>query len=143
MEVVWATDGTGIEIFLATVSLRRFHFLLGVYEAEKRLEDKFAPFRKFFEKFVDNCISNYNVSEDEMLAAFRGHCLFRIYMPCKPVKYGIKIFILADAKTFYLSRMEVYLGRQAESSAIVDNSGAAVVKHMVSHKWVWKKYYNG
>ncbi|XP_066953379.1 uncharacterized protein [Macrobrachium rosenbergii] len=101
------------------MSLQRFRFLLRsmrfddiITRAERRLEDKIAAFRKFFEKFVDNCISNYNISEyatvDEMLAAFRGKCPFRVYMPSKPAKYGIKIFILADAKTFYVSRINAY-----------------------------------
>ncbi|XP_066970873.1 piggyBac transposable element-derived protein 4-like isoform X3 [Macrobrachium rosenbergii] len=144
IEDAWATDGTGIEIFPTTMSLQRFRFLLRsmrfddiITRAERRLEDKFAAFRKFFEKFVDNCISNYNISEyatvDEMLAAFRGKCPFRVYMPSKPAKYGIKIFILADAKTFYVSRMEVYLGKQPEGPFVIDNSGAAVVKRLVSH----------
>ncbi|XP_014778316.1 uncharacterized protein LOC106874912 [Octopus bimaculoides] len=54
-------------------------------------------------------------------------------MLSKPAKYGIKIFILADAKAFYVSHMEVYLGKQPEGPSIVDNSGVAVAKRLVSH----------
>ncbi|XP_029636826.1 uncharacterized protein LOC115212126 [Octopus sinensis] len=107
------------------------------YERQIGQKDKFTPFIKFFEKFVDNRISNYKLSEyatvDEMFAAFRRNYPFRIYMPSKPAKYGIKIFILADAKTFYVSCMEVYMGKQQEGPSVVDNSGTAVVKWLVSH----------
>uniref|UniRef100_A0A0L8H016 PiggyBac transposable element-derived protein domain-containing protein n=1 Tax=Octopus bimaculoides TaxID=37653 RepID=A0A0L8H016_OCTBM len=133
---VLATNGTEIEIVPATMSLQRFRFLLcsmsfhDIYtRVERRLEDKFAPFRKFFEKFVNNCIASYYVVE--ILAAFRGNCPFRVYVPSIPPKYGIKIFILADAKTFL--RMEVYLGKQTEGPSIIDNSGASVVKRLASH----------
>ena len=64
---------------------------------ERRLEGKFAPFRKFFKKFVDNSISNYNVSEyatvNDMLAASRGTGLLGVHMPSKPAKCDVKIFI--------------------------------------------------
>ena len=63
------TDITRIEIFLSTMFLQRLYFLLRSIRfgdihshAERMLEDKSAPFRKFFEKFVYNYMSNYNVS---------------------------------------------------------------------------------
>ena len=81
--------------------------------------------------------SNYHILEyatvNEMLAVFRGNCSFRVYMPSRPAKYGIKIFILADTKTFYMLHMEVYLVKQPKGPFVVDNSGAAVVKRLVSH----------
>ena len=46
----------------------------------------------------------------------------------------MKIFILTDAKTFYMSCIEVYLGKQLKGSFVVNNLGAAVVKQLASHK---------
>ena len=50
-----------------------------------------------------------------MLRAFKGHCSFRMYMPNKPAKYGIKIFIMADAKTSYMWDAIVYLGKNKDN----------------------------
>ena len=119
--------------FFQQLSLQRFCLLLRSTRfddihtrAERRLEDKFAASTKFIKRFVDNCISNYNVSQyatvDKILAASRRHCSFRVYMPSKPAKYGLKVFIL-----------EVYLGKQPEGSFAEDNSGASKAKRLVSH----------
>ena len=36
---------------------------------------------------------------DEQLLSFRGRCAFKIYMPKKPDKYGLKIVSINDAET--------------------------------------------
>ena len=111
---LWAHDGTGVDIFHSTMSLQRFRFLLRCIRfndketREERLAtDKLAPIREVFQAFVENCQNCYSISEystvDEMLAGFRGRCNFRQYIPSKPDKYGIKIFALVDAQTFYTS----------------------------------------
>ncbi|GBP60452.1 PiggyBac transposable element-derived protein 4 [Eumeta japonica] len=49
-----------------------------------------------------------NLTIDEELVALRGHCKFRQYLPSKPAKYGIKIFALVDATTYYSWNLEIY-----------------------------------
>jgi hypothetical protein len=44
----------------------------------------------------------------EMLVPFGGRCSFRMYIPSKPAKYGVKIQILADSQTHYMLNAEVY-----------------------------------
>jgi ribosome biogenesis protein Nip4 len=55
--------------------------------------------------FVENCKKCYslgqNVNIDEKLEAFRGRCGSKEYIPAKPNKYGIKIYVLVDAKMLY------------------------------------------
>lgn len=108
---LWNTDGTGIELFRLTMSLRRFRFLHNCIRFDdkstrpERLKvDKLAAVRDIFSLFVDNCKSCYtlgqNVTIDEMLAGFRGRCGFRQYIPSKPNRYGIKIFAMVDSKFF-------------------------------------------
>lgn len=46
-----------------------------------------------------------------------------MYMPNKPTKYGIKLYILANPETWFAWNIEVYYGKNDN----VDNSGAAVV----------------
>ncbi|KAK9686172.1 Transposase IS4 [Popillia japonica] len=49
-----------------------------------------------------------------MLVGFRGRCSFRIYMPNKPNKYGLKIMILTDARTSYMYNGYIYTGRNSD-----------------------------
>ncbi|KFM68182.1 hypothetical protein X975_10258, partial [Stegodyphus mimosarum] len=84
---LWATDGTGKEIFHTTMSSTHFYFLLrcirfdDIQTRQSRKElDKLAPMREFFENFVENCQKLYDVGEyvtiDEKLESFRGRCPF-------------------------------------------------------------------
>lgn len=123
------------------MSLQRFRFLLRhlrfddkVTRDERKKLDKLCPIRDLFDTFNSNCQKHYSMSEyvtiDEKLEAFRGRCGFRVYIPSKPNKYGIKIFALADAKTFYTSNMEVYVGVQPNGPYNVSNSPSAVVERL-------------
>ena len=82
---------------------------------ERKENDKLAAIRKIWDKFVANCASLYTPYEyctvDEQLLGFRGRCPFRVYMVSKPDKYGIKIVMLNDAKTFYLLNATPYTGK--------------------------------
>ena len=42
-----------------------------------------------------------HISIDERMLKWRGRLSFRVYTKNKPVKYGIKSFILPDSKTHY------------------------------------------
>jgi len=37
-------------------------------------------------------------------------CSFKQYIPNKPSKYGIKVYVMADSKTFYLVSSNIYTG---------------------------------
>lgn len=143
-EDLWRRDGYGVDRFHLTMSERRFKFLLRCIRFDDkatRLErlslDKLAPIRDIFEIFVNNCKTGYCLSEfvtiDEQLPAFRGKCSFRQYIRSKPTKYGIKIFSLCDAKMFFTSNMEVYLGKQPEGPYKVSYTGMDVVKRLSQH----------
>lgn len=119
------------------MSLYRFRFLLQHLRfddkqnrEERQQTDKLAPIRDIFDAFVSNCKKCYSLSEyatvDEKLEAFRGRCGFRQYIPSKPNKYGIKIFALVDAKMYYTSNLEVYVGTQPPDPYAADTSAASV-----------------
>ena len=55
------------------------------------------------------------------------------YIPSKPVKYGVKIFALCDAKTFFTGNLEVYCGKQLTGPCEISNSPADVVERLISH----------
>nr|CAH7763851.1 unnamed protein product [Callosobruchus chinensis] len=104
------------------MSMARFSFLLCALRFDDHTtrstrvkNNPLAAFSDIFDIFFRNCKQAYspgvNVTVDEMLVAFRGRCRFRMYMPNKPAKYGIKIQILADTKTHFAVNAEDYTGK--------------------------------
>lgn len=64
---------------------------------------------------------------DEHFIAFRGNCPFRVYMPTKPGKYGIKVWCLADNSNSYAVNLQVYTGLGPDGQR-EQNQGARVVR---------------
>lgn len=48
---------------------------------------------------------------DEGMIAFKGRVSYLQYMPDKPCKRGVKVFIRCDSETGYMHRFEIYLGK--------------------------------
>ncbi|GBP81135.1 PiggyBac transposable element-derived protein 4 [Eumeta japonica] len=141
IQEMWGNDGTAPDIFRATMSIKRFYFLLRNLRfdymntrTERASHDNMAAMRNIFDAFVTNCQKHYQIGEyctiDEMLESFRGRCKFRVYMANKLAKYGIKIYALVDAKSYYTSNLEVYAGKQPPGQFNVDNSANALVKRL-------------
>ncbi|XP_071054434.1 piggyBac transposable element-derived protein 4-like [Onthophagus taurus] len=97
--------------------------------------DKLAPIRDVVDNFTKNCRDSYCPSAfgtiDEQLVSYRGRCPFKVYIPSKPGKYGIKIWTLCDATTVYCCNLEVYLGKKGGSAE--QNQGPRVVKTLANH----------
>lgn len=45
---------------------------------------------------------------------FKGRLGMKQYMKYKPMKFGIKVWVAADAVTTYCYNFEVYVGKNAE-----------------------------
>lgn len=117
---LFATDGTGRDIFRCGMNQRRFTMLLTCLRFDdpetrrmRQINDPAAPISKIFEEFVQNCQSVYSIGAaaciDEMLIGFRGRCKFRMYIPNKPRKYGIKLMCLTDARNNYFFNGFIYI----------------------------------
>ncbi|KAF2891025.1 hypothetical protein ILUMI_15148 [Ignelater luminosus] len=46
-----------------------------------------------------------------MLVPVRSRCSFKMYLPKKPCKYGIKVMCMCDSRTHYLCNALVYTGK--------------------------------
>ncbi|XP_033212152.1 piggyBac transposable element-derived protein 4-like [Belonocnema kinseyi] len=88
-----------IPFYRCVTSLNRMKFLISHLRfdsketrVDRKRNDKFAPFREFWDIFIASCGKYYTPSEyetaDETLLSFRGRCPFKMYLPNKPDKYG-------------------------------------------------------
>ena len=125
-------------IFKATLPRERFKTILRFLrfdDFETRLsrisEDKLAPIREILDHIKYTLNTSYFphtfLTIDEHMCAYRGRCSFRQFIPSKPDKYGIKIFILADSTTYYPYNIEVYSGK-----LYLSNKPADIVLRLVA-----------
>ena len=54
-----------------------------------------------------------NLSIDESMVKFKGRIFFHQYMPAKPTKWGLKEFVLCEAKTGYQLKHIIYTGKSS------------------------------
>ena len=78
--------------------------------------------RPIFDYILNKCKSNFkptkNISVDEGMIAFRGRLSFRQYMPAKPTKNRIKVWMAADSSNGYVLNFDVYLGKEGTQHRI-------------------------
>ena len=67
-----------------------------------------------------------NISVDEAIISFKGRSTLKQYLPLKPIKRLIKVWMRADADNGFVSAFEVYTGKIGNTS--VKGLGANVVK---------------
>lgn len=112
--------------YISITTKARFKFLMSCLRFDDKsirlqlVGDKFAPIRKVWEIFVQKCRENYipgpYLTVDEQLLAFRGKCGFRMYIPNKPAKYGLKMVMLCDSGTKYMVDAIPYLGKNSNTT---------------------------
>ena len=128
----WDSDEfIGVEGFKKTIPKQRF-FTLGKYfhlcdpntEDRADLLCKIRPLITLLEqKFAEVYTPRKNITVDEGLVKFNGRLSFKQYMPMKPDKFGIKVWLLADADTYYVPRFQVYLGKNRTNSELFNRKG--------------------
>ena len=137
----------GSNFYRAVMSEGRFTFLLNCLRfddvttrAQRREQDRFAPIRRVWDLFIEACGTHYIPHEfltvDEQLLAFRGHCPFRMYIPNKPAKYGIKIVMANDVKSKFMLSGIPYLGKQGNRPRDGQNLGHSFTKDLT------QRYHN-
>lgn len=62
------------------------------------------------EKFMEYFVPPYELSLDESTISFKGKIYFKQYNPKKPIKWGLKVFVLSDSRTGYIYTFEPYYG---------------------------------
>ena len=70
------------------------------------------------------------VAIDEAMIKFQGRSSLKQYNPMKPIKRGIKVWVLADSHNGYFMRFQVYTGK--DGNRVEHGLGERVVKTLTS-----------
>ena len=97
--------------------LRCVHFAHGGDNDTDRMW-RVRPFLdRLIPKFQQLFYPGQNIAIDEGMLLWRGQLVFKVYNPLKPIKYGIKSYVLCDSITGYCYAMKPYHGK---SSKLID-----------------------
>ena len=132
LALYWDSDEfIGVEGFKKTIPKHRFitlgkylHLVEPTTEDRNDLLCKIRPLLTRLERgFAEAYTPRKNITVDEGLVKFNGRLSFKQYMPMKPDKFGIKVWLLADADTYYVPRFQVYLGKNRTNSELFQRKG--------------------
>ena len=110
----------------------------------KKIQDitscsKFAPFWIMLLKIVETLWPGRNLSVDEAMVKFKGHLGMKQYLPVKPVKRGIKVWVCAEASSGYVCDFQVYTWKK-QHGMMEQNLGYRVV-HDLLQNFVRKNHH--
>ena len=78
-------------------------------------EDKLKKVWHFIDYMCQRCRELYqpsaNVAVDERMVKSKHRSGMRQYMPLKPVKFGLKLWVLADSLNGYIYDFDIYTGK--------------------------------
>ena len=121
--------------------------------ADRITRDRFRYISRYL-RFVDNSTlaprgsPNYNrlgkvqplidritgkfteLAVDEARIKFQGQSSLKQYMPLKPIKHRIKVWVLADSNNGYFSKLQVYTGKADSPEKAL---GPRVIKELTAH----------
>jgi len=96
--------------------------------------DKLWKIRPLITALEKNCRELYSphpqLSVDESMIGTKCRLSFIQYMPAKPVKWGVKVWVLCDSVNGYICTFDVYTGK--------DTSGSTVHAHGLAYSIVMK-----
>lgn len=103
--------------------MRVIHFDNIRTRADRVKNDNFGIMREMFEyinsKFKKMWEPSPFLCIDEQLFKFRGRVRFKVYIPSKPAKYGLKVWAIVDVGYQYVCNLEPYVGKQP----VLDRNG--------------------
>ena len=135
-----STDTTTHNIFISSVMPRNryeklcqyMHSSLAVNEIQGDKLAKVRPIISVCEESFARCfMPSQNLSVDEAMIRFDGRLGWKQYMPKKPVKWGLKLWLLCDAGTGYCVAFSVYTGKDEHDEQLNLDLGYKVVMRLM------------
>ena len=76
--------------------------------------------------FLSSCNPHYECAIDEAMIPFQGRSTLKQYLPLKPIKRGIKVWVRADSHNGYFSQFDIYTGKGSNTSPELGLGGSVV-----------------
>nr|XP_045611529.1 piggyBac transposable element-derived protein 4-like [Procambarus clarkii] len=137
----WSKDSlVPSPVFNRYMSHDRFLLLLRCLHFENNANegrhDRLWKVRKVFSdmrgKFRDYFVPGQNVVIDKLLVLFKGQLSFKQYIPSKPHRFGLKVFVLSDCETGIVMDMILYSGTDVDIPAQYEHGfSSSVVKTLM------------
>ena len=114
--------------------LRCLHFVDN-NSAPPREEDRARLFKirpvieELRRQFQLNYILSREISINETMVKFKGRKFFRQFLLSKPVRFGFKLFTLAESKSGYIWNFEIYTGRKGRGGRGESNEEGCCSPH--------------
>ncbi|KAK7115112.1 hypothetical protein V1264_001046 [Littorina saxatilis] len=116
------------------LAILAFFHLVNNEERDARNPDKLFKVRQLYDHLSDTFKTAYyprrELSVDESMCPWQGRLNFRMFIPSKPTRYGVKIYCCCEAETGFVCRMQIYTG--AGTNGPEKNHGENVVKRLVA-----------
>ena len=61
-----------------------------------------------------NYLPEVQLSVDESMISFSGRSKFKVFMPLKPIKVGLKAYLLCEAKTGFVLNWSLHTGEETD-----------------------------
>ena len=124
-KMYWSSDHLFGNFPVKAIMIRvRFEKILQYFHASDSAQnpgrgqpghDKLHCLRPDIDVIQENAMLQYHPHREnatnEAMVAFRGRLGFRQYIPAKPHKYGIKVWVRADSHNGYVCEFSVYTGK--------------------------------
>ncbi|KAK6182621.1 hypothetical protein SNE40_010263 [Patella caerulea] len=121
----WSTDFVTCVPFFSSIMSRNRYTLINSFlhynNNENQLEKENINYDILFKvrpiinsvlsTYLDSYISSRDVSIDESLCPFKGKLSYKQYIPNKPHKWGVKFWVMCDAKTGFCLYWDAYTGK--------------------------------
>ena len=92
-----------------------------IYKNRKMIDDLQEKFRNYF------CAPFFLALDEGMIPA-KNRLAIKQYIPSKPIKWGIKSFLICDSETGYILGIIIYLGKEDEPYKDLGATGNTVVR---------------
>ena len=106
--------------------------------------NKLGKIRPILTMLSERLVAVYNPAKEigvgEAMIPFKGRSSLKQYLPLKPIKRGIKVWMRDDAENVFVSAFEVYTGKKGNT--VEKNVGSNVVKSLTKdHKHTYRHVY--
>lgn len=122
LQSYWTSDHfLATPIFSRLMSRDRFLTIRRVIhfsDNRNMTEGKLFKIRPVFDMVQQTCQKVYtptqNVVIDEILEGWKGRLGWKQYIPAKRQRFGIKLFLMCESESSYVSNLQVYVGRTTD-----------------------------